>query len=265
MTAWETRKNRPTKLTHRGPSPQPFEQLPMLPNGVEEVKFESGSLKLKGWFVASESKEEAPTLIYLHGGFAFGLSDLADVKAFHEVGFHLFAPSWRGENGNPGFHELCYGEVDDAVAAIKWLRNNKDVDQDNIYVLGHSAGGMISAILSAAPDLPVKETASIGGLYTPEVIAQFGELPFDTSDSDELRLRSFLPYQSAMRRPHVAYVGREDSAVAVDIGRFGGDNASQLQIVKVPGDHFQSLNPGVLAYRERVLEQMRQSESEQAG
>jgi acetyl esterase/lipase len=249
---WVAWTGRPTKLVLEAPAPQTYAPIDELPPGVREVTYPSGELELKGWYMASRSKGAAPTLVYLHGGFAFGLSDLADVEPFHDAGFNLFAPAWRGENGNPGAHELAYGEVDDAIAAISWVRGQPGVDPDRVHVLGHSAGGMIASLLAVVPDLPVAETASVGGIYAPDAILQFPNLPFDTTNPDEARFRSLLPFLPTMARPHVAYVGTQDTFLRMGLPSFRDSGQSKLEIVDVDGDHFGSLGAAVMAYLARV-------------
>ncbi len=56
----------------------------------------------------------------------------------------------EGENDNPGQFELFYGEVDDAVAAIDYLRSVPYVDPSRIYLAGHSTGGSITLYPPAA-------------------------------------------------------------------------------------------------------------------
>lgn len=59
------------------------------------------------------------------------------------------AAAWRGENGNPGSFEMCYGEVTDAAAALDYLAVQSDMDPARLYAAGHSVGGAIVMLLSA--------------------------------------------------------------------------------------------------------------------
>jgi dipeptidyl aminopeptidase/acylaminoacyl peptidase len=70
----------------------------------------------------------------------------------------------RGEDGNPGYHEMFFGEVDDGRAAISWLARQPGIDKSRIYAFGHSAGGVVAALFSLYDDLPLRATGSAGGL-----------------------------------------------------------------------------------------------------
>src|SRR5690606_1656554 len=54
----------------------------------------------------------------------------------------------RGENGNPGSYELCFGEVGDAAAALDWLAARPDIDATRLFASGHSVGGTIAMLLA---------------------------------------------------------------------------------------------------------------------
>lgn len=112
--------------------------------------------------------------MYLHGGFSLSYEDIGECEPFIEKGFIVFAPSYRGENGNSGNFEFFMGEVDDAKAAIHWLSNQPYVDKDSIYVFGHSIGGGMSLLLSLHNDIPIKEGGSCAGIYVKESMEKVG-------------------------------------------------------------------------------------------
>lgn len=75
-----------SKLTRQGPAPQDYdEETP--PENVEEILYPSGELNLKAWvYRPPEVVEPRPALVFLHGGFAFGESDLTEACAVHRGG-----------------------------------------------------------------------------------------------------------------------------------------------------------------------------------
>lgn len=247
-----------TQLVRRGPSPQGYTVFAS-PPGVREVTYPSGSLSLKGWLAAPgvealKTERGFPVMVYLHGGFAADQTDLLAVDAFRERGFAVFMPAYRGENGNPGHHEFAYGELDDVRAAITWVAQQPELDPQRVVVFGHSAGGMLAALLSLLDTPRVLDTGSTGGLYAAEFFDQF-ELPFRDSEQ-ERALRLFAPHVDQMKQAHLACVGAEDAYAAqilADLRRELGGQATPLAWLVVPGDHGSAVAPCVSAYLERVL------------
>ena len=167
LTYIESRRSYSTVLKTRGPAPQDWHNE-KTPTGVTEVSYRSGELTLKAWLVMPQhaTAEKLPAVVYFHGGFAFGFSELNDCLPFLDSGFAVMTPTLRGENGNPGSFELFYGEVDDAEAAVRFLAAKPRIDSKRIYTFGHSVGGGISALLSLRPEIPVRKGGSSGGLYS---------------------------------------------------------------------------------------------------
>src|SRR5262245_47290226 len=183
-----------TSLKAPGPSPQKWRNEP-LPPGLKEVKYPSAGRDPKAWLFATEAGgEKRHALSYFHGGFAFGVSDFEEVRPFAAAGFVVMCPALRGENGNPGDFENALGEVDDAVAAVRWLAGQDQVDPGRIYAFGHSSGGMISALLSLMDDVPIRHSGSSGGLYGPDIFSVMVQLtparvPFNLDDPNEAPMR----------------------------------------------------------------------------
>jgi hypothetical protein len=148
-------------------------------------------------------------------------------------------PAWRGENGHGGHFEFLAGEVDDAVAAAKWLAQQPHVDPQRVYAFGGGTGGGIAALLSLT-DAPLRMTGSSDGLLAMHHISTLGDAlsPFDARDPNELRLRSLLPNMAYMKRRHIAYISNNmpilrDSIVEVE----RQSHAKPLiEIRRVPGD-----------------------------
>lgn len=217
---------------------------------------------LLAWFAAPEGVTRAPALLYFHGEFSLARFDFEQVRPFLDAGFAVMTPSLRGENGNPGAFELLMGEVDDAVAAVRWLAAQPEVDATRIHTLGHSVGGGVSGLLSLVPDLPVAVTASVGGVYSVRTFRRWasdaGTLPlvrFDAADMDEVELRVLGANLPDMVRPHRAFVGSEDSGI-LDNARAVASEAARVKapfsLTEIAGDHAKSLKPGVRAYLEEL-------------
>jgi dipeptidyl aminopeptidase/acylaminoacyl peptidase len=130
-----------TQLIRRGPAPQATE-MAHYPNWsapeerIREVRYPSGDMELRALLYEPEEAAgaPAPALVYLHGALQLSEHTISNTKPFIEAGFVVMAPAFRGEPGNPGFHEFVFGEADDAAAAIRWLAGQTFVDPERIYV-----------------------------------------------------------------------------------------------------------------------------------
>jgi len=248
-----------TRLTVHGPSPQPYDdETPLAP--VQLVHYRSGDLELKAWFVlppGARPGSRVPALVFFHGGFAFGGEDFDSLKPFLAAGFAVMTPMLRGENGNPGEYELYYGELDDARAAVAWLRSQKDVDPERVFAFGHSAGGVLAALVSFYPDSGLRLTGSAGGLYDVDVLR--GRAPFDLADREEALLRVPAPNADQFRVRHFGYIGTHDDFIqrgAAKAERLASGAGAPLVVERVPGDHFTSFDPALLAFLKRVQDDL---------
>lgn len=250
----EQRAAAPTKLTLHTASPQDWDDE--IPEGVTEVFYESEGRKLSAWWVMplGDTPKNAPVLVYFHGGWSRGASELDDVKFAMQHGYAVLIPTYRGENGNPGDFELWRGELDDARAAITWAAKQDGIDANRIVAFGHSAGGGLSALLSLCDSPKLLLSGSSGGMYDETFFDDADmPLPFDAKDETERRLRVFAPNAKLMLQRHVAYVGKKD-LWALNVGRAAARRApdGMFELVEMNGDHFTSLEPSMKAFIERV-------------
>ena len=236
-----------TRLVREGPAPQDWTDE-ALPPGVERVEYPSAGRNLKAWLVRARTQQPAPVLVYLHGGFAFSVEELEVCRKFRDAGYHIFAPTVRGENGNPGSFELFLGEVDDVAAALAWIGSQPYVDGNRVFVFGHSIGGALSALTTLRPDVKTRLSGSSGGLYANSVFDGWAEIvPFDATRQEERDARLLFGRILEMQRAHIAYIGLEDGAArkAALMTQEVGEREALLQIVVLPGDHFTSLAPAL--------------------
>lgn len=128
----------------------------------QPVKFRaSDDLKLAGVFIQGENKA---TIILLHG---YGRSKeqlLPQAKFLNKAGYNIFMFDFRGSGESEGKY-ITFGrkEVRDLVGAIKYLKSRRDVDMNNIGLLGFSMGGAVALMKSG--DLPEIKAIVISSSY----------------------------------------------------------------------------------------------------
>jgi acetyl esterase/lipase len=265
MKAWKAFK---TDLSIRGKAPQAGTQLKD-EGTIHSMTYDSDGKKLLALLETKniEAGKRKPVLVFLHGGFGLGYSDVTDCQVFTDAGFIVMSPSYRGENQNEGNYELLMGEVADAKEAIRWIAKQPFADTTAIYTFGHSIGGAMSLNLSLHNDIPVKMGGSSAGLY-PVAHENFSP-PFrnNTSVEDlenvlaniktnnqEVSLRLAFYNLDQLVRKHYLYVGTEDNFDLIKeiIETKYKNRLPDLEIIEKDGNHFSSLAPAMRSYLEVI-------------
>lgn len=225
-----------TTLTRRGPSSGVWSDEPA-PAGVREVRYPSAGRELRGWLSLPPGDGPAPALVYLHSGFAASAEEIKVAAPFAEAGWAVFLPTFRGESGNPGDHELYLGEAEDAAAAVRWLAAQPGVDPARVVAFGNAEGGVLAGLLSLWPDLPLLATGSLNGALPEQGFALL-DPPFDRMDVTERRMRSWVHHLGSMVRPHHAWVGEDDwlRAHVEELRLDGAEAKAPLTVDVVEGD-----------------------------
>lgn len=128
-----------------------------LPLREEIVTFPSGDLTLRGKLILPEGEGPFPVMVPVHGSEDYSAVDhYSDPYMFAANGVAAFIYDKRGTGGSKGeytanFHVLS----DDTVAAVRYLRQRKEIDGDNVHLGGYSQGGWI-APLAALKDGNIK-------------------------------------------------------------------------------------------------------------
>jgi dipeptidyl aminopeptidase/acylaminoacyl peptidase len=244
----EARQKFRTTLVRTAPSPQPWDPV-KVPADARDITFESDGHELHAW-VSPESKTRKPAVVVLHGGFAFGLEDWTMTKPFRDAGYVVMMPILRGENGSPGSFSLYYDELNDVLAAAKVLEQRADVDPKRMYVTGHSAGGSL-AVLAALASQQFRASAPLSGIVDATIHTETPELtPFDTSNAEELRMRSAIVFAASFKCPTRLYLGEEEEwakPANEETARRAKAAGHDVEVVVVPGNHHTMLDAAILA------------------
>lgn len=245
-TLENVRKGFRSALLARGNAPQEYsDQSP--PDNVKEVRYRSGDLELNAWM--SEVPIEGPkrpAVVYLHGGWAFSSSDWSDAAPFIDAGFVVFMPMLRAENGNPGIYEGFLGEIDDAIAAGKYVANLSHVDANNVFLVGHSVGAVNVALASMLPSDYRAAAALSGYMELQDWPDSFpSAFVFDISNEQEMRVRNPMNFPHSLLIPITLYAEKENGPIDnnemfADLARKAG---KKCDMVVVDGDHMTMVKP----------------------
>jgi carboxymethylenebutenolidase len=152
----------------------------------KRVTFESGGLTLVGFLYQPEGDGRWPALIWNHGSEkdpGAGPQFDSVASAFVPAGYVVFAPERRGHGESPGdyvvdrlrfaFRQQGRGEgnrlmvrlmeteqLDDQLAALKYVQRLPFVDRERVVVAGCSYGG-IQALLGAESRMGYRAALSI--------------------------------------------------------------------------------------------------------
>jgi dipeptidyl aminopeptidase/acylaminoacyl peptidase len=255
----EYRSAHPTHLTRHGPPPAAWQDpTPLtLPAGVKEVSYESDGLKLKAWLsdIPADGKAH-PAVVFCHGGFWFGNEDWDVLQPFLNAGFVVMAPRVRGENGNPGDFEYYYGEVDDVIAAGRFLAEQKGIDKHRVFISGHSAGGDLATLAAMLPS-PFALSAPIGATLDMRVMAKATDerhkqlVVFDAADPHEVDARCAMLFTASLRCPIALFHGDKDwgDKLQKQFVALAHHFKKDATLTVVPGTHGESLPnaiPGII-------------------
>jgi dipeptidyl aminopeptidase/acylaminoacyl peptidase len=236
-----------TVLLHPGPAPEP-DSMPPTPAGVQLVTYPSGPLQLNAWITHPQSSaaHQKPAVLFVHGGFSFGPHDWDMCQAFLDSGYVVMTPTLRGENRQPGAFTLFYDEVDDVLAAARWLAREPYVAPDQIFVAGHSNGGIL-ALLAAMASPMFRGAASFSGSPDQVLFCKYGfegTVPFDTTSAREFEMRSPLAYAGSFRCPARVYYGSEEPYFhrsSQMMAKLAREHGVDVIAERIAGGHFSAL------------------------
>lgn len=200
-----------------------------------------------------EQKSRVPAIIWISGGdTAIGnfwspqpRSNDQSAAAFREAGMAVFYPAVRGLNGNPGQVESYFGELDDLVAATRWLKSQPYIDPERVYLGGHSSGGTM-ALLAAEYASEWAAVFAFGPVTDPQLYGNglWGVQPVAATDNAGQRLRAPYLWLDSITIPTLVLEG--DDGNAVDIAEFRKVNHNpKARFHVIEGcSHFSILRPG---------------------
>ncbi len=175
--------------------------------------------RLHGWFMPSAGRAKA-TVLHLHGNAANISNHLPLVAWLPARGYNVLMIDYRGFGRSEGKPSLD-GIVDDAAAALAYLRTRSDVDATRLIVFGQSIGGATALRLLARDSDGVRlavidsafasyrgiaRDATAGGPLGPIAALTAGALPGPDKDP--------ITALKSIRLPLIFVHGARDSIIA---------------------------------------------------
>lgn len=208
---------------------------------------------MAGYLAGVPDKDERrPAIIWISGGdTAIGnfwspqpRANDQSAAAFREAGMVVFYPAVRGLNGNPGQVESYFGELDDLVAATRWLKAQPFVDPERVYLGGHSSGGTM-ALLASEYASEWAGVVAFGPVTDPQFYGQglWGVQPVAAKDAAGQRLRAPINWLDSITAPTLVLEGRQGNAG--EIAAFAAANRNpKARFHVIEGcTHFSILRP----------------------
>ncbi|WP_167578713.1 alpha/beta hydrolase [Jeotgalibacillus proteolyticus] len=119
--------------------------VPSVP--YENIEFPSKEGIVRGWFIPSKFEETPPLIILCHGWGSSRDTVYRYVDRLHEEGYSLLLFDVRGHGESSSVKALTVKTFrDDIISAVKFAKSRKDIDTNNIGLLGHSFGGFGSIL-----------------------------------------------------------------------------------------------------------------------
>lgn len=253
-----------TKITKKGAGDTSVPDIP--PKGLLSLVQYPSQIGNMAAYISNipQDGKLRPAIIWIIGGFGNSIGDVwtpqdtandQSGSAFWRSGIVAMYPSLRGGNKNPGNDETFYGEIDDIVAAAKYLAKQPGIDPKRIYLGGHSTGGTKALLAAESTDI-FRAVFSVGGVSAGYLYGM-EHITFDTSNEEELIMRSPILWLSSIRKP--VFMFDADEGSNIDEMRKIRDSVltqhiTQVHFYEVKGaDHFTMCLPLTTAIAEKIL------------
>ena len=234
-------------------------------NIFKTIKYPTASGELAAYLSPDPGNgKKHPAIIWITGGDSNSIGDSwspasrkndQTAAAFRQAGIVMMFPSLRGGNDNPGVKEGFLGEVDDVLAAVKYLEKQDYVDPKRIFLGGHSTGGTLVLLVAESSNRfrgvfsfgPVADVSGYG--------ADSGFLPFNISNRQEVEMRSPGYWLSSIRSPAWIFEGTDRGNIDSLRLMAKASTNSNAHFIEIEGmDHFATLAPTNEIIAQKILQ-----------
>lgn len=235
------------------------------PSGTLLLTSYQGPLGSMAAYVSPSPKDgkKHPAIIWITGGFSNSIGAISwtpgpksndqSASGFRDAGIITMYPSLRGGNQSPGYIETFYGEVDDIIAAAKYLSQLDYVDPQRIYLGGHSTGGTLVLLVAESTDV-FRAIFSLGPVGN---VLGYGQdvLPFDMANPKEGQLRAPLLWLNSISRRTFVFEGEKAPSNIGELRKLVASNSNILVSFHPisSGSHFSIINPLIAQISQQIL------------
>lgn len=249
-----------TTLTRQDNDSDP---IPEPPEGLFDLVSYPSKVGDLAAYVSSDpgDGQKHPMMIWVVGGWGNGIDDFPFCypawdndqtgSAFWQAGILTMYPSFRGGNGNPGYYEALFGEVDDIASAYEYAASLPYVDPDRIYLGGHSTGGT-RALLAAEYTDKFRSVFCFGPVDEVKYHNN-SQFTFDTGNEEEFLMRSPIHWLDNVKTPTFLMEGEEGNSANLERIQEASENENIHCYILEGADHFSTLAPITRLLAEKIL------------
>jgi acetyl esterase/lipase len=248
-------------LRVRKPAPVPPPEL------FRTVQYDTPTGKLAAYLSPDPGDGKPhPVIIWITGGDCNSIDEgcwTEDAKmdqsasAFRKAGVLMMFPALRGGNDSPAANEGYMGEVDDVLAALKYLRQQPFVDPYRIYLGGHSTGATLALLSAESSDDfravfaigPVADVSGYEPAYNP-----FARVDMSKLDPREVEFRAPGRWLESIHTPVFMIDGENGNAGELRAMEQSSKNPNLHFFVVRNTDHFQLLTPTIDVLAKKVVQ-----------
>ena len=190
------------------------------------------AVEIHGWWLPAENARA--TLLFLHGNAGNISHRLNSLKIFHDLGLATLIIDYRGYGKSRG-KPSEQGTYLDAMAAWRYLTEDKDIKPQRIIIFGRSLGGAVAVWLAA-------NTAS-AGLILESTFTSISDVGREHYPYLPVNYLARIHYPSIDRidkinAPLLCIHSREDEIIPYRLGKALYDRASEPKyFLEISGGH----------------------------
>ncbi len=138
---------------------------------IESVIFKSNSgNNVNGWLLKPKNSVAKITLMHLHGNAGFLLSQFKAISPLIRDSIQIFMFDYSGFGFSEG-EATRENALTDALSAMDYIKERKDVKNTKVIIYGQSFGGHLAAVVAAKRQNEIAGAVIEGGFSSPKDIA----------------------------------------------------------------------------------------------